>query len=264
MTYVAQLISEGDFALSARDFFLCQGQGLNVTVPFKLDAFKFADRHTNRAQRAAAVNTLMLCEDGMILGDNTDGVGLINDITVNLGWPIDGRRILLLGAGGAVRGILEPLLRQRPHLVVIANRTAEKASNLAIEFEDLGPVIGGGFSALAERQFDLIINGTAASLQGNLPPLPPSIIADTCFCYDMMYGSTTTVFNRWASTAGATATADGLGMLVEQAAEAFFLWRSIRPNTADVITALRIQLAATAAQDSGDSGNAAATEKKDN
>jgi shikimate dehydrogenase len=240
-------VAPGVCPQAAAEFFPAGGRGLNVTGPFKEDAFRFAGRRTARAERARAVNTLMQESDGAVLGDNTDGAGLVRDLTANLGWPIAGRRVLLLGAGGAARGVLGPLLDQRPGLLHVANRTAQKAAALAREFADLGPTAGGGFAELASAApFDLVINATSASLAGELPPLPQALLASGANAYDMMYGTGTTPFVAWAQHHGAGAAADGLGMLVEQAAAAFFLWRGVRPDTAPVIAAVRRELAAAA------------------
>ena len=227
----------------ARAFF-AEGRGANVTVPFKEQAFALADSLTERARRAGAVNTLKKLDDGSLLGDNTDGAGLVRDLTVNAGIELRGKRILLLGAGGAVRGILEPFLAEQPQSLVIANRTVDKAEQLARQFADLGPVVASGFDWI-DAPVDLIINGTSASLAGELPPISASLIqpGHTC-CYDMMYGAGPTAFNRWAAEQGAARTLDGLGMLVEQAVEAFHLWRGVRPDSAPVLAELRRQLAA--------------------
>jgi shikimate dehydrogenase len=181
--------------------------------------------------------------DGTVLGDTTDGVGLVNDIVHNLGWQIRHKKVLILGAGGAVRGVLEPLLEQQPQHVVIANRTVDKALQLSKGFAELGYLLGCGYDMLGEQQFDLIINGTSAGLQGDLPPLPDSLInaeAATA-CYDMLYGAEPTPFMQWATERGALVS-DGLGMLVGQAAESFALWRDVRPETALVIANLRAEL----------------------
>jgi shikimate dehydrogenase len=244
LAYRAQLVDEKRFAEAAKEFFSGGGKGLNITVPFKLDAFAFADELSDRARRAGAVNTLALQEDGKIYGDNTDGVGLLRDINDNLDWQIEDRRILVLGAGGAVRGILDPLLRKKPGLLVIANRSVEKAQQLARDFSDIGAISACSFAALAGSQFDLIINGTSASLSGDLPPLPSSLLTEQACCYDMVYGAEPSLFMRWAAGEMAWAVSDGLGMLVEQAAEAFCIWRGIRPKTRPVIDALRARLAA--------------------
>lgn len=242
MHYNKQLVNEGDFSQAAQAFFDQGGRGLNITVPFKLDAYGFAQELTARAQRAGAVNFLAKRSDGSILGDNTDGIGMIHDMH-NLGWEIEGKRVLILGAGGAVRGILQPLLEEQPGRVVIANRTPSKAEELAKNFLDLGDIQAKSFEQLGGESFDLVINGTSASLNGELPPLPDNLLAEGACCYDMMYGAEPTVFMAWASDHGAAQVADGLGMLVGQAAEAFYLWRQIRPEVIPVLTALRRQLA---------------------
>lgn len=242
LEYNTLLAPLDDFAGAARDFF-AQGRGANVTVPFKEDAYRLCDSLTERAQRAGAVNTLSKQADGTLLGDNTDGAGLVRDLTVNAGVSLKGKRILLLGAGGAVRGALEPLLAQRPASVVIANRTVEKAELLVELFADLGPVSASGFDWLQES-VDLIINATSASLSGDLPPIASSLIEPgKTVCYDMMYAKEPTPFCRWASEHGAALVLDGLGMLAEQAAEAFYLWRGVRPDSAPVLAELRRQLA---------------------
>ncbi|OLF51407.1 shikimate dehydrogenase [Pseudomonas chlororaphis] len=242
LAYTTLLAPLDDFVGCARDFFV-EGRGANVTVPFKEDAYRLADSLTARAQRAGAVNTLSKLADGSLLGDNTDGAGLVRDLMVNAGFGLKGKRILLLGAGGAVRGALEPLLAEQPASVIVANRTVEKAELLAELFDDLGPVSASGFDWLREP-VDLIINATSASLTGDVPPIAASLIEPgKTLCYDMMYGKEPTVFCRWASEHGAAMAIDGLGMLAEQAAEAFFLWRGVRPDTAPVLAELRRQLA---------------------
>jgi shikimate dehydrogenase len=241
MQYNKQLVNEGEFAQEAKHFFASGGKGLNVTVPFKIDAYRFADQLTSRAERAGAVNTLVKLSHGKILGDNTDGIGLVHDMQ-HLGWTLRGKKILVLGAGGAVRGILQPLLEEHPAQVVIVNRTFEKAETLVKSFHDLGNINAVTYEQLHDQPFDMVINGTAASLQGELPPLPDNALAANACCYDMMYGPEPTIFLRWAAERGATKIADGLGMLVGQAAEAFYLWRQIRPEVVPVITALRRQL----------------------
>jgi shikimate dehydrogenase len=239
MVYTAIQVDEGGFEQAAGNFRAAGGKGLNVTVPFKRAAWGWVDRRSARAERAGAVNTIRFGDDGAY-GDNTDGVGLVRDITVNLGAPIAGRRVLIAGAGGAVRGVLEPVLEQGPRELVIANRTVDSALELAAQFSsDAHPVTGGSFEALAGRVFDLVVNGTAASLHGAELPLPPTILAPGCLCYDMMYAAEPTPFLRWAQTHGAARAADGLGMLVEQAAEAFLLWRAVRPETVPVFQQMR-------------------------
>jgi shikimate dehydrogenase len=239
--YQAVLGDEQDFAGSVDQFRKAGGKGMNVTVPFKQDAFDYATEFSERAKRAGAVNTLVFREDGSVFAENTDGVGIVRDITVNNGVSIQGKRVLILGAGGAVRGILEPLLSENPSEVIIANRTVSKAEQLADDFSDLGKLSGVGFE-LCDGTFDLVINGTSASLAGELPPIPKSVITSETVCYDMMYGADMTVFNQWAQRLGAAQTIDGLGMLVEQAAESFYIWRGVRPDTTPVFQMLREQL----------------------
>ena len=242
LSYRAHMVDLGRFAEAARQFFDNGGKGLNITVPFKLDAYEFADELSGRAKAAGAVNTLALQDDGRIYGDNTDGLGMVSDISANLGWDIADRRILILGAGGAVRGVLGPLLKRQPKTIVVANRTVEKARGLAQSFMTEGDVRGCSYDSLLGNQFDLIINGTSASLAGDLPPLPVDILSDHACCYDMMYSAAPTPFMRWAAGQAAWAVADGLGMLVEQAAESFCIWRGVRPDTRRVIDALRAEL----------------------
>ena len=233
LRYEAILAPLDGFAASVDAFVAGGGRGANVTVPFKEEAFRLAARLSARAERAGAVNTLSFV-DGAILGDNTDGAGLVADLDRNLGRDLAGARILLLGAGGAARGVVGPLLDRKPATLVIANRTAGRAEDLARLFDR--NVVGCGFEAV-EGRFDLVVNATAASLAGELPPLPPDAFAPGALAYDMMYGRDTP-FLAFARERGA-ATADGLGMLVEQAAEAFFAWRGVRPDTAPVIADLR-------------------------
>ncbi|MDO8860067.1 shikimate dehydrogenase [Haliea sp. E1-2-M8] len=244
LQYRAVRVEPGDFQRAAASFFAGGGKGLNVTLPFKQDACAFADTLTDRARRAGAVNTLTACDDGSIAGDTTDGIGLVRDMVANLGWQLQGRRIALLGAGGAVRGVLEPLLRERPKSIVIANRTGAKAAELAALFSDLGTVQGGGYELLQELEVDVLINASSAGLQGEMPPLPDSLLTVRSCCYDMLYGTEPTLFMRWAAQNAAWAVADGLGMLVEQAAESFYRWRQVRPATQPVINQMRHLLAA--------------------
>lgn len=239
LTYRAIEAPLDDFAGAWREFVARGGRGANVTVPFKEEAHRLCGRISDRARRAGAVNTLMLADDGATLGDNTDGVGLVADLKRN-SVRLEGARILLLGAGGAVRGVLEPLLAEAPAQLRLANRTAARAAALAADFSDLGSVSGGGFEAI-EGRFDLVINGTSASLAGDLPPLPEALFAQGGVAYDMMYGAEPTVFLAWAEARGARPL-DGLGMLVGQAAESFFLWRGRRPDVEPVLAALRQQL----------------------
>jgi shikimate dehydrogenase len=239
ITYERLLGDLEEFEADVRDFFASGGRGMNVTVPFKERAFQLADALSERAQSAGAVNTLLPLADGGIRGDNTDGVGLVRDLGCNHRFNFQGSRILLLGAGGASRGVLRPLLAEAPQLLLIANRTASKAVALAAEMALLGPVEGCGLNQLEGHQFDLIINGTAAGLTGEVPPLPGDCLAAGGWSYDMMYGSEPTAFVRWGAEHGAAKALDGLGMLVEQAAESFYLWRGVRPETESVIAMLR-------------------------
>jgi shikimate dehydrogenase len=219
------------------------GQGLNVTVPFKLEAFQLANERGPRAQDAEAVNTLKF-EGATIYGDNTDGIGLVRDIQVNLSFPIEGRSVLLMGAGGAARGALGPLLEAGPVRLVIANRTTDKAERLAARFQGArgltnAALSASGYPGLAGQAFDIVINSTSASLSGNVADLPDGVFAHDALAYDMMYGQGMTRFLEMALTQGALRLADGIGMLVEQAAESFFLWRGVRPQTRPVIEALK-------------------------
>ncbi|MDP2227947.1 MAG: shikimate dehydrogenase [Moraxellaceae bacterium] len=239
--YEAKLADKDGFTQAAHDFFAAGGKGCNVTVPFKEEAWSLAEVRSRRAEKAGAVNTLMLGKDGRLYGDNTDGAGLLCDMQDNAGWELRGRRVLLLGAGGAARGVVSPLLAARPAMLVIANRTPARAQELVRLFADEGPVTGGSYDTLAGQTFDLVINATSASLGGELPPLPAGLLAPGAQAYDMMYGAVPTVFLQWAAAQGAQ-TRDGLGMLVEQAAEAFFLWRQVRPPTSAVLSGLRAAL----------------------
>jgi shikimate dehydrogenase len=236
--YNAQEVPAEQFQVAVERFFADDGKGLNCTVPLKELAWRYAGHKTERAQLSKAVNTLALQPDGSILGDNTDGIGLVTDLIDNHGIILAGQRILILGAGGASRGIILPILEQSPHTVVIANRTADKAVALAAEFHGKGPIAGCGFDVLSNSQFDLILNATSASLSGQLPPLPPGLLASGGICYDLAYGNEPTAFVRWGLENHAAKSLDGLGMLVEQAAEAFFIWRGVRPETGPVIELL--------------------------
>ncbi|MDR5865244.1 shikimate dehydrogenase [Halomonas koreensis] len=234
--YTAIEAPRDDFAGAWRAFAAAGGRGANVTVPFKEAAFRLCDALSDRAKRARAVNTLIRDEAGRTRGDNTDGAGLVADLA-RQAVPLASARVLVLGAGGAVRGVLAPLLAAEPAGLHVANRTADKACTLAADFADLGQVSGGGFETVT-GPFDLVINGTSASLGGELPPLPDDLFAPGATAYDMMYGAEPTVFLRWAEAHGARCL-DGLGMLVGQAAESFFLWRGVRPDVTPVLAALR-------------------------
>jgi len=241
ISYEAILVQKDRFGEAVADFLAAGGKGLNVTVPFKQQAWQLADESSSRARRAGAVNTLMARSDGTLFGDNTDGTGLVRDLTVNLVINLTGKRILMMGAGGAARGVLEPLLAEQPSALVIANRTAERAEELARVFADLGDLRGCGFPVLAGERFDLVINATAAGLRGEVPELPEGVIGPQTCCYDMVYSSGPTAFMQYAQARGARCAFDGLGMLVEQAAESFRLWRGVSPRTAPVIELLRHQ-----------------------
>lgn len=241
--YTAQDVPPGQFESAVEAFFSAGGKGLNCTVPLKELAWKIADRKSERALIGKAVNTLVLQDDGSLYGDNTDGIGLVRDLTDNLKLQLAGKRLLLLGAGGAARGILAPLLALQPACLAIANRTLEKALDLAGEFSHQGPVSAMSFEALEGRRFHLILNATAASLQNRLPPLPEPILITGGCCYDLAYGDEPTPFVRWGRRQQAARSVDGLGMLVEQAAEAFQIWRGVRPKTAPVIERLNAERA---------------------
>ncbi len=218
-------------------------KGINITVPYKLDAFEGADQLSSRAQSAHAVNTYTFNEDGTISGDNTDGIGLVNDIEINGPRPFKDKNVLILGAGGAVQGILEPIISKQPASIHIANRTAKRALVLGQRFDTEVPISASGWDDIPIKHYDIIINGTSASLEGKLPPVSEQIVAPDSLVYDMMYGAQPTVFMQWAKQIQAECqTMDGLGMLVGQAAEAFYLWRGVRPETQPVIEALRQQM----------------------
>lgn len=242
--YTRLLAPLDGFTATVQAFINEGGKGANVTVPFKLEAHALADRLSERARLAGAVNTLKF-SDGIIFGDNTDGAGLVADIVGNADFGLSGKRVLLLGAGGASRGALLPLLEQRPAGLVLANRTFAKAQELAQQFSAYGDLVAAEYAAL-DGVFDVVINATSASLSADLPPLPASVFGPATLAYDMMYGKQPTRFMDFAAQHGAQVR-DGLGMLVEQAAEAFLLWRGVRPVTADVFADLRAQLAQSTA-----------------
>ena len=241
--YTAIHVDLGGFKQAVGNFVATGGKGLNVTVPFKQEAWELVTKRSERAERAGAVNTIKI-EDDMLFGDNTDGVGLVIDLTLNHGIELKDKNILLMGAGGAARGVLVPLLKENPASLFIANRTPDKAKDLAVDFSDAGNVEGGGYEHMPDKKFDIVINATAASLQGELPPLPDTLLNDDACCYDMMYGAEPTTFMKWADKHGAKKVIDGLGMLVEQAAESFYLWRNVKPETKTVIETLRKELQA--------------------
>ncbi|MCF7988607.1 MAG: shikimate dehydrogenase [Methylovulum sp.] len=241
LTYVAQEVPPEQFIEVTTTFFAEGGKGLNCTVPLKELAWAYAEHKTERAQLSKAVNTLVLQANGSILGDNTDGYGLVTDLTFNHGVNLHHANILILGAGGASRGIIAPLLAQNPAAMLIANRTPEKAVQLAREFNRPNQLSGCGFADLAQQHFDIIINATSASLSGQLPPLPANVLVDQGICYDLAYANQATPFVNWGFANGALKSLDGLGMLVEQAAEAFYIWRHQRPNSQAVIALLNAE-----------------------
>jgi len=238
LEYSALLGEVGQLKKAVENFRQNNGKGMNVTVPFKQDAWALVNERNIHAEKAGAVNTIIIRNDGYLIGDNTDGIGLVSDLSNNLKFEFKNKNILMLGAGGAVRGVLGPILAKQPQKIVIVNRTESKADELAKLFSDEGNIQSESFENLMGQKFDLIINGTAASLSGDIPPIPESVVQDA-FCYDMMYGAEDTAFMSWAKQHGAKATWDGLGMLVEQAAESFYLWRNVRPDTRAVIDHVR-------------------------
>lgn len=241
LVYTAILGPLGGFDACAREFRERGGRGLNITAPFKLDAFRFASKRSERAELAGAANALKF--DGQdVLAENFDGVGLIRDVVHNLGFSLAGKRVLMLGAGGAARGALLPFLDQSPATLVIANRTLEKAQALANIGSTRGPVSASTYASLSGQSFDLIFNATSASLTGELPPVPPRAFGAGSLAYELAYGKKLTPFLRIAQNAGVSHIADGVGMLAEQAAEAFYWWRGVRPDTAEVIKVLAIPL----------------------
>lgn len=244
ISYTAELAEPGQFTQAVQQFINNNGKGLNVTVPFKEDAWTCATQRSDRAQRAGAVNTLKLQPDGGLYGDTTDGVGLVRDLMQNHKVTIKDKAVLIIGAGGAVRGVLEAILEQQPASLLIVNRSKHKATQLAEDFSDLGNITACSLDeindpAFDHAGFDIVINGTSASLKGDLPPLPDAIFKDKACCYDMMYAAQATPFMSWSADKGAATVLDGLGMLVEQAAESFYIWRNVRPETKPVIQQIR-------------------------
>ena len=244
MEYSALLAPLDGFRAAVEEFRAQGGKGLNVTVPFKLEAWHIATMLSPQAMNAEAVNTLKFDHDASILGHNTDGIGLIRDIQKNLGFAIKGKRVLLMGAGGAARGVTAPVLAEQPDSLIIANRSLDKAHQLIRHVQEHTQFTATALQALpyeqlAGRQFDLIINATASSLNDALPPIPDSVFVSTSLAYDMMYGRGLTPFLQFAQQHGAAILADGLGMLVEQASESFYLWRGVRPATEPVIALLK-------------------------
>jgi shikimate dehydrogenase len=239
LVYKAQDVPAKSFNHTIDTFFTQGGgKGINCTVPLKELAYQRADSLSKRAQFSKAVNTLVLQEDGTLYGDNTDGIGLVTDLSDNHSIPLQNSRVLILGAGGASRGIIEPLMKKSPACLVIANRTVEKAITLRNEFSQLGDISGCGYDQLKGKEFDLILNATSASLTGKMPNITKSILAKNACCYDLAYSNQQTTFVKWGVANGAQKNLDGLGMLVEQAAEAFYIWRGVRPETSAVIELL--------------------------
>ena len=242
MLYEAILSPLDGFRQVVSDFFATEtGKGLNITLPFKEQAYELSDVKSLRATQAGAVNTLMKGKDGRLYGDNTDGIGLVRDMTQNLGWTLEAKRILVVGAGGAVRGVLGSLLAQKPSQLWVVNRTYSKAQNLANIFRAYGNIDAIRFEEVLPNSVDVIINGSSSSLQGELPPLLDGILVEGACAYDMAYGKPDLPFLVWAQTQGATIS-DGLGMLIEQAAESFFIWRDIRVESTSLLAELRDEL----------------------
>ena len=245
--YSAIQVDPGGFRQAVGNFFANGGKGLNVTVPFKQEAWQLADERSERAELAGAVNTL-LQHGERLYGDNTDGIGLVRDLVQNLHITLNGKRLLIIGAGGAARGVIQPLLNENPELLVITNRTADKAYELATLFnnhsnqQNNAVIKGSSFTDLDDQAFDIVINATSASLKGDVPAIPQTVFSRDTWCYDMMYGAALTVFLQWVKQCGVVQLSDGLGMLVEQAAESFYLWRGVRPETGPVIQQLRDSL----------------------
>ena len=240
MEYHAIRAPADQFRSILAQFLETGGRGANCTLPLKELAFTLADSVTQRAQDCGAVNTLTVGASGALVGDNTDGIGLIRDLKINLGLELTSRRVLILGAGGAARGILGPLIEEKPGSVTVANRTVAKARHLVEAFSGIDKMIGCGYESLGNQPFDLIINATSASLSGGLPNLGPNLLSSEGFCYDLAYRlGGPTPFVTWGIEQGARSSHDGLGMLVEQAAEAFYLWRKVRPDTRSVILQLK-------------------------
>jgi shikimate dehydrogenase len=240
LQYELLQVSPDKLEQAIRQFQRTGGKGLNITVPHKREVCRLVDQMSARARSAGAANTLTF-QDGEIAGDNTDGIGLLRDLVVNLGLNLEGADVLILGAGGATRGIVSPLLEMQPKSLLIANRTLDKAQELADRFEDLGPVAACRFKSVPiTTPYDLIINATSAGLSGETPPYPKAAVSKKTFCYDLSYGLKPTPFSVWARENGAARSVMGWGMLVEQAAESFHIWRGVRPDTAPVLKQMSI------------------------
>lgn len=238
LQYAALEVPTDAFATFVKGLHEQHYQGMNVTLPFKLQAWELSETRTPRAESAGAVNTLIRTDTGWH-GDNTDGAGLVTDLTHNLGLTLKGKRILILGAGGATQGVLHPLLAEQPANIHIANRTAAKAAALAEDFSNAATIQHSGLDGPFVTPYDIIINATAASLSGQVPQIPDGLLEKNGSCYDMMYAAEPTAFELWAKAQGAKVISGGLGMLVEQAAESFEIWRGVRPDTDLVLQELR-------------------------
>jgi shikimate dehydrogenase len=236
--YKLRDVAPESFRHEVINFFVEGGGGANVTLPHKPAAAEVVNELSARAERARAVNTIVRRSATELYGENTDGVGLVTDLVRNLGVTVAGSRLLILGAGGAVRGVLAPLLEQEPREIRVANRTPERAERLRDEFSDLGEISASSFDAVDDRPWDIIVNATAASLAGEVPALPPDAVGPDTVCYDMAYGRNDTAFMRWARERGSERAYKGWGMLVEQAAESYLLWHGVRPETRPVMDAL--------------------------
>jgi len=239
ISYEALEVAPENLESDVAEFFQNGGKGMNVTLPHKEQIPALVSSSTQRATLAGAINTIKLRDDGSLFGDNTDGEGLVSDMVQNLNADLEDSRILILGAGGATRGIIPDLLAANPQLLTIANRTVSKARELEKHFEHLGNVTGSGYEGLGSKAYDVVIHATSAGLQGDLPPIPDGVMGAFTFCYDLSYSDADTPFVAWAKSIGCTEVHDGLGMLVEQAAAAFELWRGVRPETGAVISSLR-------------------------
>ena len=239
INYQRILAEPSQFKTSINQFIEAAGAGLNVTVPFKIEAFKACTNLNEYAASAKAVNTMSFSANGIWNGYNTDGIGLIADIKVNKQLTLSNKSILILGAGGATRGILLPLLQERPASITVANRTISKATQLANDFTTHGSIEGCGFEHLENKNFDIVINATSASLSNELPAIPNHIVTKNSICYDLAYSDDPTPFLLWAKNQGVTCSFDGLGMLIEQAAESYYIWRGYRPTTSSIFTLLR-------------------------
>lgn len=240
LQYELLQVAPDKLSVAVRQFQRTGGRGLNITVPHKTEVTKLCDHLSERAGTAGAANTLSF-RDGEIHGDNTDGIGLLRDLVINLGFTLEGANILILGAGGATRGIVGPLIEMQPASLRIANRTLDKAQVLADHFSRSGPVSACRFNVVpVTEKYDLIINATSAGVTGDVPPYPAAAISPDTLCYDLSYGLKPTPFSVWAREQGAERSVMGWGMLVEQAAESFHIWRGVRPETAPVLKQMKI------------------------